>query len=391
MRIALAHAHVFRFARGIERYTVALAGALADLGVEATIVTLQQPSVPPLRYAELDPRVRVHTLPNPRYYTAASTIPLYLADFLRDGGYDHILLSFGLNGEGLAARLAAALPGSHTRYSIVFHFPYEASPARFREFRRFGLLDHATQRIAVSAHVAAAVRERLHASCTVIPEGVDAGRFRPDAPRRAATRRALGIATHERVVVTVSALEPRKGIDRLLRAVASDDAGRVADRIVVVGEGPAAVELRALAAALGLAGRMIWIARSAELPALYNAGDLFALLSDHEAFGLAALEAMACGLPVVVSDGSAFPEFVLPGTGLLVDPSDACAVGVALVSLLADDARRVAMGVAARDHARASYSWERVARRFIEILEAPHAGPSRQRREAVGAIGGVGL
>jgi len=389
MRIALAHAHVFRFARGIERYTVALAGALAGLGVDATIVTLQQPSVPPLRYAELDPRVRVHTLPNPRYYTAATTIPLYLADFLRDGGYDHILLSFGLNGEGLAARLAAALPGSRTRYSIVFHFPYEASPARFREFQRFGLLDHAAHRIAVSAYVAAAVRERLHASCAVIPEGVDAGRFCPDGRLRAATRHALGIAPPERVVVTVGALEPRKGMDRLLRAMASDDAARAVDRIVVVGDGPAAVELRALAAALGLAGRVIWIARSAELPALYNAGDLFALLSDHEAFGLAALEAMACGLPIVVSDSSAFPEFVAPGTGLLVDPADARAVGAALASLLADDARRAAMGAAARSHARASYGWERVARRFVDLLESPREGRTGHWREAAAANRGL--
>jgi glycosyltransferase involved in cell wall biosynthesis/GT2 family glycosyltransferase len=373
MKVALAHAHVFRFTRGIERYTVALASALARAGVEATIVTLQQqPSggagVEPVRYAELDPRVRVHTLPNPRYHVAVTAIPLYLADFCRRGGYDHILLAFGLNGEGVAARLAAALPGSRTRYSIVFHFPYDASPARFVEFRRYGLLAHASQRIAVSAYIARSVREHLGVSSTIVPEGVDLQRFRPDAALGAATRRALGIGPDERTVLTVGALEPRKGMARLLRALAPTAGQSVADRLIVVGDGPQADELRAEAAHRGLADRTLWIPRSLDLPALYNAADAFALLSDHEAFGLVALEAMACGLPVVVSAGSAFPEFVVEGAGVLVDPEDTAAAHGSLATLLGDPGLRARMGQAARRHVDGAYGWDTVAERMMALL-----------------------
>jgi glycosyltransferase involved in cell wall biosynthesis len=373
MKVALAHAHVFRFARGIERYTVALAGALARAGIDTTIVTLQQPpaargGAPPLRYAELDPRVRVHTLPNPRYYTAVTSIPYYLADFARRGGYDHILLAFGLNGEGLAARLISTLPGSRTSYSIVFHFPYEASPARFLEFRRYGLLAHARHHIAVSAYVARSVHEHLGVPATIIPEGVDLQRFYPDARLGASTRRTLGIGDAEQVVIAVGALEPRKGLARLLRALAPTDGRFPADRLIVVGDGPQAPELRALATQTGLADRTIWIAHSLDLPALYNAADVFALLSDHEAFGLVALEAMACGRPVVVSAGSAFPEFVAPGTGLLVDPDDTTAARAALASLLGDPAHRRHMGLQARRHVEAAYGWDTVAGRIAALL-----------------------
>ncbi len=376
MRIALAHAHMFRFARGVERYIVALASAFARAGVEATIVTLRPPIAAPdlpapVRYPDLDPRVRVHTLPDPRYYTAVTSIPFYLADFARRGGYDHILIHFGLNGEGLAARLVAALSGGRTRYSIVFHFPYEASPGRFREFRRYGLLGHATHRIAVSSYIAASLRDHLGASCTVIPSGVDARHFHLDPARRDTTRAALGIAPHERVLLSVGALEPRKGMDRLLAALAPEDGGAPpapADRFVVVGDGTEAPSLRARAAALGLDDRVIWVARTVDMPALYNAADLFALLSNHEAFGLVALEAMACGLPVVVSDGSAFPEFVTPDVGLLVDPADGAAVRRALNLLLGDAALRARMGSAGRRRVEAAYTWDRVARDVLALV-----------------------
>jgi len=370
MRIALAHAHVFRFARGIERYIVALSGALVRAGIDTTIVTLRQPSSSsPLRYPDLDARVRVHTLAHPRYYGSIATIPFYAADFAR-GGYDHILIQFGLNGEGLAARLIAALSRGRTRYSIVFHFPYEASPGRFLEFKHYGLLDHATHHIAVSAYIAASVRARLGVSCTVIPLGVDPEHFRPDAALRAATRRSLGIAPDERVVITVGALEPRKGMGRLLAALASPTSAAPADRIIIVGEGPEAATLRAQVERDGLDARVIWITRASDMSALYNAADVFALLSEHEAFGLAALEAMACARPVVVSAGSAFPEFVAPGTGLLVEPANPAAVRDALAGLLSDPARRGAMGRVARRHVEDGYGWDRVAERLLALLQS---------------------
>ncbi len=376
MRIALAHAHVFRFARGIERYTVALASALARAGVEATIVTLRQPPptapglAAPMRYPDLDPRVRVHAVPNTRYYTSVTSIPFYLADFARRGGYDHILISFGLNGEGLAARLIAALPGGRARYSIVFHFPYEASPGRFLEFRRYGLLAHAAHHIAVSAYIAASVRAHLGVECAVIPSGVDPRHFRPDPALRAATRAALGIAPDERVLLSAGALEPRKGMDRLLAALDPALRGGAVPgaRLIVAGDGPRGPSLRARAAALGLADKVTWIAHTSEMAGLYNAADLFALLSDHEAFGLAALEAMSCGLPVVVSDGGAFPEYVTPEVGLLVDPTNIPAVRGALDRLLGDDALRARMGQAARRHVEEGYSWDRVAHDLLALV-----------------------
>lgn len=372
MKIALAHAHVFRYARGVERYTVSLASALARQGIETTIVTLQQPGqVPPLRYVDLDPAVRVHTLPNPRYFTAQTTAPLYLAHFWR-ARYDHILLAFADNGEGAAARAMAALPNGRTRYSAVFHFPYEASPDRFRAFERMGLLRHASQTISVSRYIAESVRQHLGVESSIIAEGVDPQLFSPRPDLGLAARARLGIAPTERVVLSVGALEERKGMGRLLEAIAREPARAVVDRLLIVGDGPLGDSLRAQAAHLGIAERVIWQARSTDLPALYNAADVFALLSDHEAFGLVALEAMACGCPVVVSDGSAFPEFVPATAGLLVDPTAPDSVAAHLAALLSDPQRARAMGRDARAHVEGRYTWDVVARRMIGCIAPSH-------------------
>ena len=199
--------------------------------------------------------------------------------------------------------------------------------------------------------------ERLH----VVHGGVDTELFRPRD--RADARRATGIAAHERVVLFVGRLEPFKGPDILVRALAEmRDASSV--RLVLVGgseEERSADWLDRIAAELGVGAHVRWqpAIPQADLPDFYASADVCAVPSFHESFGLAALEAMACGTPVVAADVGALSSLVLDGeTGRLVGSHEPRAFAAALEELLGDPERAVRMGETARASASA-FTWGR--------------------------------
>jgi phosphatidyl-myo-inositol dimannoside synthase len=211
-----------------------------------------------------------------------------------------------------------------------------------------------------------------------LPPGIDADRFRPDPGARAAVRRryALGDAP---VVTCVSRLVARKGQDVLIRALPGIRA-RVPDtRLLLVGGGPDAGRLRALAAAHGVADAVVFAGAvdEADLAAHHAAGDVFALPCrtrgwglDVEGLGIALLEASASGLPVVAGRSGGAPETVQDGrTGHIVDGRDRQALVEALVALLADPARAAVMGAAGRAWMRAEWGWSARAARLSALLD----------------------
>ena len=156
----------------------------------------------------------------------------------------------------------------------------------------------------------------------VITPGVDVGLFRPTD--RAKARRALGFGK-ENIILSVGRIEPLKGIDIILGAMALLD--RIGDtRLVVVGghlqHDPALKQLQATAQDLGLRDIVTFVGAvpQVELPLYYNAANIFVMPSYFESFGLVALEAMACGLPVIATRVGGPREFVKAGvTGYLID------------------------------------------------------------------------
>ena len=207
----------------------------------------------------------------------------------------------------------------------------------------------------------------------VIPPGVDTALFSPADKR--ASRDSLGLPD-TRTILYVGRIEPLKGLDILIRAAALIHDGGIADsedttRLLIVGgtlEGDAEVErLRTLAAELGI-GDTVTFTGSVEqglLPAYYNAADVFVLPSWYESFGLVAVEAMACGTPVVVSRVGGLTTFVEHGkTGYLVPWRCPDAFARSLETLLENPSLRQAMGGAARRKAN-SMSWAAMANDMI--------------------------
>ena len=206
----------------------------------------------------------------------------------------------------------------------------------------------------------------------LVGNGVDTGCFRPprDAGERAGERRLAGVDGRF-AVLTIGGIEPRKGSLTLLEAFAAlcRRAPHVEPLLVVAG-GATLFDYRdeidrfhARVAQLGLGERVrvLGPVEPAELERLYRAADVFAFPSVKEGFGLAAVEALASGLPLVASDLDVFSEFLEhEGNALLCPVGDAGALGDALVRLALDPGLRSRLASRARRDA-AGHTWEAAA------------------------------
>jgi N-acetyl-alpha-D-glucosaminyl L-malate synthase BshA len=156
--------------------------------------------------------------------------------------------------------------------------------------------------------------------------------------------------------------------------------------LVLVGDGPERGSVEALATSLGVRAAVAFAGERRSLGDLFAHADLFLLPSEQESFGLAALESLASGVPVVASEVGGVPEVVTHGeTGWLVPPRDPAAMAAAALALLEDSTRRAAMGRAARASALARFQPGPIVSRVEEIyrevvVRATRHGPEDRDR-----------
>jgi glycosyltransferase involved in cell wall biosynthesis len=206
----------------------------------------------------------------------------------------------------------------------------------------------------------------------VIPNGIDVARVRAAAAASdgAAVRRELGLPADALVIGNVARLQPAKGHGYLLGAFARVLADRPVSRLVIVGWGEDEAALRRRAADLGIAGRVLFLGKRQDVHRLLAAFDLFAFSSIHEGQGIAILEAMAAGVPVVATAADGIPEMVRDGdTGLLVPPRDDPALAAAILRLAGDPALRARLTAAAARMVDSEYSVEAAAARYDQLYD----------------------
>ena len=218
-----------------------------------------------------------------------------------------------------------------------------------------------------AALLAAGVRaERIR----VVPSGVDLGRVAAPPDARPTTRAAWGAAADEVVVLVPGALERRKGHAVLLAAAARLPPSGPPVRFVFAGAGREEAALRRLAGRLG--GRVAFVGFRTDLGAMLAGADVVAMPSLQEGLGVAALEAMAAGRPVVASRVGGLGEAVVDGeTGLLVPPGEPAALARALAELAADPARRARLGAAGRARVLARYTMAQMAEGTLACYGGP--------------------
>lgn len=195
---------------------------------------------------------------------------------------------------------------------------------------------------------------------TVVPHGVSPA-FTP-APDGEMGRIRMTYGLRRPYVLAVGTIQPRKNYGRLAEAVRHmRNEDRDLDLVVVGQPGWLAASVRTEMEAAGLGDRLrlLGFVPPADLPALYTAASVFALVSRYEGFGLPALEAMACGTPVVIASGSSLPE-IAGDAGIVVNPLAVDEIAGAIRSLLDDEPAHRHRAAAGLERARA-FTWDRAA------------------------------
>ena len=159
--------------------------------------------------------------------------------------------------------------------------------------------------------------------------------------------------------------------------------------LVMVGDGPDRGMAQDEARNLGIADRVQFLGRIESVAPLLSSADLFLLPSENESFGLSALEALACGVPVVASDAGGIPEVIREGvTGALRPVGDVEAMAAAAIAILSDDATWQRMSVAAAADARLRFSEDRIIGQYETTYEDAIALAASRRRARAAAAGG---
>ncbi len=255
--------------------------------------------------------------------------------------------------------------------------------SRFKRWTAGGLVAGATVLVAISTwtgNLARAVyellgRPDLAARVQVVPLGTDPTQFRPGIDARPV--RARHGLDGGPWILTVARLEWHKGIDTVIRALPAIRAAHPGARYAVAGVGPRRTELEQIAGQAGVrhAVKFLGFVADEELPALYNAADLYVGASRYhdllaEGFGISLVEASASGIAVVGGRSGGVADAVRDGeTGLLVDPEQPAAVAAAINRLLADETLRRRMGAAGRRAVETYYNWDRVCGDLMRIDE----------------------
>ena len=341
------HVHRIRGIGGSERHLLTLLPALAERGVEPVLVGLDDPDWNATDFYDAL-RVPCVRIPSPR-----DLDPLLLARLVRSLRAEVVhthLVHADVYG-GVAARLRGAALVSTKHNDDPFRrgaFRYvERGLARLAD--RIVTITESLRRVTVDeVGVPASKVETIHDGLDELPAAW--GENAPD-----------GVPHGARVLLAVSRLTEQKGLDAAVRALSVLPADTV---LVVLGEGPERIRLEAEARARGVADRVFLLGRVPDVAAWLRRASVFVHPARWEGFGLAVLEAMLAGLPVVACDVSSLPELVVDGeTGVLVAPGDDEALVRGIEAALA----RPELGEAGRRRAHATFSVARMADRTAAL------------------------
>lgn len=210
----------------------------------------------------------------------------------------------------------------------------------------------------------------------VIHNGIDIDHFRDTSTpaSRAMLRRGLGFSGQDFIVAIPAVLRPEKNHGQLVEAVAALRRSGLPARLLIIGDGPLRAEIEARAARLGIADSIRITGFMLDVRPFLAICDVAALCSITETFSLAALEAMAMGRPMVLSDVGGAPEMVRPGHDGELFPVNDTPKLVAALHRLAEPGRAERMGIAARETVESRFSESMMVDRYECLLAEVAAG-----------------
>jgi glycosyltransferase involved in cell wall biosynthesis len=343
--VRVLHVHRIGGIGGSERHLLTLLPALAERGLDVSLLGLDDPSrAPDPFYEQLT--VPFERLPAPRDIDPALAVRVARAARRADLVHTHLV-----HGDVYGALGARRLVS--TKHNDD---PFRTGPFRFVER---ALTRRTAKIVAITQSLARFQIERVGlpaAKLEVIHYGLD------DLPPAWGTNPPDPVPPDARVLLCICRLEPQKGVQTAITALPQIPGAH----LVVLGEGPQRPQLESLARSLRVPVYMP--GRVPDVAAWLRRADVLVHPVRWEGFGLAVLEAMLAALPVVATDVSSMPELVVHGeTGILVPPDDPFAVARAVEQVLAEPGR---YGERGRARAKAEFSVARMVERTLEVYRA---------------------
>ena len=361
---------------GSETKSVRMANALAERGSDVTVAYLNPPEQ---LLAEISPRVRVLHLRRTGKFSLRALRRLMKA--IREHGTP-VVLAVNLY-PSLYAALARAWLG-RDRFRLLM----SVNTTTFQtqgEVRRMPFYRRVLQRADTVIFGAEKQRELWQreyrigtgnrgASTAVLYNGVDTDRFAAPCTEKTgphARPRAEVLLNTRYVIGTVGALRPEKAHVDLVAATAALRAKGVDVGAIIVGDGSERERIAAEIDRHGLTGFVILAGEARDVRPHLALMDLFVLTSLTETFSNAALEAMACGVPVVCSRTGGMEELIRHGGGISYTTGDIVELAGILERLLSDELERARLARAARLAVVENFAWDRMIDRFVMLASAP--------------------
>ena len=345
---------------GAEKFAGALAlGLSRDFDVEVWASREPDESLDDLRAAGV-PAVSLGRSATRTLLSVVDPRPwLRLIRRLRSGDFD--VLNSHTHGSNVWAAVVGRLAGVPVIVATEHSWSYEGHPIRrFLDRDLIGRFSSAF--VAISRRDAArmvSVERVRPAKIRVIPNGLPAS-FAPEPGEGARVREDVGIPPDALVVGSVAVLRREKALDVLIRSFARLASSRDDAWLLIVGDGERRASLETEARGAGVDDRVVFAGRRSDVARFYDALDIMVLSSLREGTPLSALEAMACGCPLIATEVGGLPDLIDDGTsGLLIPPADEDALSEMLAALAADPELRARIGEAGRVRVRSRHSFER--------------------------------
>ncbi|MFC1512259.1 N-acetyl-alpha-D-glucosaminyl L-malate synthase BshA [Candidatus Latescibacterota bacterium] len=218
---------------------------------------------------------------------------------------------------------------------------------------------------AVSAYLRAQTINRFQVTkdITVIPNFVNTDKFNP----RGTEYRDCFHHPDEKILMHISNFRPVKRIQDIIEVFEGVSAA-VKSRLLLIGNGPEMERIRSLVDEKGLTARVSFLGRQDDVSHLLPCADIYLLTSAHESFGLTALEAMSCGVPMIGTSGSGMSEFLGDNSaGFLYPVGDVEAMIKGCLRILTEPSLKEKMGLAGRNRVIAEYNEEEIVNRYEDL------------------------
>ncbi len=387
---------------GMNVYVRELTHHLGELGVHVDVFTRSQDEHVPHVLHDLGCGNRVVHIPaGPESPTAKNDLPRYLPEFTegilkfaenKDIRYDLIHSHYWMSGVAAGSLRSAwnipVVQMYHTlglmKNSIARNETEMEIPLRIDSEKQIAAL---AEKIVIATP---AEKEQLISlygadehKLSVIPPGVDTSRFYPIPEDEA--RSVIGVPSGNCMILFVGRIEPLKGIETLLRAIAlllqTEELTECNYYLAIIGGEPDGngeeadsemARLQNLSRELGIHDVVIFLGKRSQdtLPYYYSAAQVVVVPSHYESFGMVALEAMACGIPVIASQVGGLAHLVRDGkTGYVIPDGNPEALKQALQKLIENPALRIEMCSQAVEYAR-SYDWSVISRKVSKLYES---------------------